>query len=125
MMAANIEECTQDAVVAAYRYDRFTSYARGNELPRFGNLIDTPDHLPCLAEDRIQLQIRNPFIDIPRRRDRIGVSEWRLVVISCKNLVDSQFPAHAFFPWTFSDPIARRRRSVNCSILASFFSVTG
>jgi len=65
VMAANIVEGAQSAVIAANHDNRFTGHESGYELSRRLQLINARDQLPGLAEYAETLKFRKAGIYIP------------------------------------------------------------
>ena len=97
VVAANIEECPENTIFAANHDDRLPGNLGSEKLSRLDHLMRPADRLPRLAEDTPPLQIRNPRIKIPRRRNRIRFGERRLIVVKRENLLNRLF--HESFPF--------------------------
>ena len=65
MVAADIVEGAQGAVIAANHNDGFTGDEGRNELPWRLQLIGARDQLPGFAEYAQALQVRDAWIDVP------------------------------------------------------------
>src|ERR1019366_4318214 len=127
VMPAYVIKRAQHAIIPAHRHQWLSRHRRGHELSRLFHLVHSSHHLPSPRENRLPLQFRNPRIHIPRGRNRKRFRQRRRLVVTSNNLLHAHPTFHALFPatCTFSDPIARRNNSTNCSIRASFSSGTG
>ena len=80
-MPANIEKRPQHLVIPANNHDWLAGDLRRNKLPGLSKLIGPRHALPSLAKNPPPLQFRNALVEIPRRRNRMRVSQRRLVIV--------------------------------------------
>jgi hypothetical protein len=69
VVAANIVEGAQSAVIAANNDNRFTGDSGAYELSRRPHLIGAGDELPGFAEHAQALKFRDASIDVPSGGD--------------------------------------------------------
>ena len=88
VMAANVVEGAQDAVVTTDDNDGLASNGCGNELSRTFHLIGARNELPRFAEHVQALQFRNARIDIPGGGNGGSLRERSVVVVTGEYLLD-------------------------------------
>src|SRR5437879_5747130 len=93
MMAAYVEESTQDVIVPANHYNRFARDSRGHELARLLDLPCSPNHLPRVAEHCLAFEFGDTWIDIPPGGNGRSFRERSGVVILRENLLDGFHPS--------------------------------
>ena len=69
VMAADVIEGAEFAVVAADDDEGFLVDVDGEELAGFLDLIEMADDLPVGGKDGIALELRDAFVEIPGSRD--------------------------------------------------------
>src|SRR6266568_8868619 len=88
MMATDVIEAAQRAIVPTNHDNRFASDNRRHKLAGFFNLVDATNQLPCLAEDGLGCQISNSGVNVPWRRNRRCFRQGGTVVVTGQNLLD-------------------------------------
>jgi hypothetical protein len=91
VVAANIEEGAQNAVIAANYDYRLTRDRSGDELAGGFQLIGARDELPGFAEYRYTLEVGNPRINVPGRGNGGGLRKRGAIVVTRKNLFDGRW----------------------------------
>ena len=128
VMPADVIKRPQHTIIPTHRQQRLSRHRCRQKLTRLFDLLRSPDHLPGPRENRLPLQIRNPRVHIPWRRNRRRLRQRRRLVITRNNLLNCNSGPHAFFSATCTfpgEPMARRNNSTNCSTRLSFSSGTG
>ena len=82
VMAADVVEGAQDAVMAADGDDGLTCDSGGEELAGMGELIDAADGEPVAREDGMALEFGDARVGIPGRGDGGGLGERGLRVVA-------------------------------------------
>ncbi len=75
VVAADVEEAAQDAVVAAHHHQRLAGEFERDELAGLAHLVDPAGVLPALREHGALLQLEEPRFHVPRCRRRAGFLE--------------------------------------------------
>ena len=65
MVAADIEESAQNAIIGSHDENRITRQIAGDVLTRLANLIDAPHYLPGLRENRAPFQFKDAGVNVP------------------------------------------------------------
>jgi hypothetical protein len=88
VMAANVEESAELAIVAANDDQWLFVDINGEELARFADLIETSDHLPICGENAAAFQSLDAAIEIPRRRDGVSAFERIGRIVEIQDVAD-------------------------------------
>src|SRR5688572_33329606 len=70
VMTADVEERSQEAVLAAHRDDRLARDLRRDEASRCRDLFGAGDDLPRTREHAAAFELEDPLVEVPRRRYR-------------------------------------------------------
>src|SRR5437867_8334135 len=87
VMATNVKESAQLAVLSAHHKHRLSGNFSGDVLPWSRNLFRAADHLPGSAEHSFALEFRDALVGVPRPRNRGGTAERFLWIKSSDNFL--------------------------------------
>jgi hypothetical protein len=88
VMAAYVEERSQDAISAAHDDEGFTGDSRGDEISSILELACASDELPSVAEYIQPFQFCDARIDIPCGWNRECLGQGCAVVVTGQNLLN-------------------------------------
>jgi hypothetical protein len=97
MVATNVVEASQHPIIPADNDNGLSCHACRDELARFLDLLNSPDHLPGSAEDRAGFELSNARIHVPGRGDGRRFREARLRVITSNDILHSISSNHRLF----------------------------
>src|SRR5580704_13784569 len=97
MMTANIIERAQFMISPANDDKRLAGQIKSKKLPCVGDLVRASYRDPVAAKHLFALQLPDPFVNIPRSRDRGSEFKRRLLIVKrqhvSKRLVHSAIPS--------------------------------
>src|SRR6266478_5994679 len=88
VMPAHIEERAQPIVATSHYHDWLAGDRGSNKLPGLLHLVSSADSLPGPRENALLLERCYSRVCVPRRRNRVSLSQRRFVVVARQNLFE-------------------------------------
>jgi hypothetical protein len=89
VMAADVIEGAEFAVIAADDHEGFFVDVDGEELAGLLNLIEAADDLPVGGEDTVALELFDALVEIPGRRDGMRFFEGSFGIVEIQDFADA------------------------------------